>query len=177
MTLISNILFLSFKTEISDILNQWDRIGVFDYLLPFLLVFAVVYGILAKAKFLGNNKGVNAVIALAVGLLSLQFGFVTEFFGTIFPYAGLGISVILVALILIGLFAKEGDDDKTYRTIFIILGGIVALVVIFSALSNAGYTVGYEWRDSLPAIIAGMVIIGLIAWMIGAGGNSGKKKE
>ncbi len=172
---LSYIIFLAsrgFNLDISDILNQWDKIGVFDYLLPFLLVFAVVFGILAKAQFLGTNKGVNAVIALAVGLLSLQFGFVTDFFGTIFPYAGVGISILLVALILIGLFAKEGDTTA-YKWIFIVIGGIVALIVIFSALSNTGVVVGYEWRESMPAIIAGLILIGLIAWMIkGPGGSS-----
>jgi len=31
---------------IADVLNQWQDIGVFDYVLPFLLVFTIIFGIL-----------------------------------------------------------------------------------------------------------------------------------
>ena len=73
----------------------------------FLLIFAVVYGILSTMNIFSKgdkNKGVNAVIAIAVGLLALQWDYVPEFFSVIFPYAGIGISILLVALILMGLF-------------------------------------------------------------------------
>ena len=93
--------------DVTSMLNYWADIGVFAYILPFLLIFAVVYGILSKINILGEqgkNKGVNAVISVAVGLLALQFDYVPHFFSMIFPYAGMGISVLLVALILANLF-------------------------------------------------------------------------
>ena len=64
---------------ITEVLNQWADAGVFAYLLPFLFIFAVVFGILNKTKVLGENKGVQATIALALGLLSLQFDYVSNF--------------------------------------------------------------------------------------------------
>ena len=167
----ASILFLAYRTTISSILNQWDSIGVFDYLLPFLLVFAIIFGILDRSKFLGPNKGVSAVIALAAGLLSLQFNLVTDFFATIFPYLGVGISIILVALILMSFFWDPDDKDKnkTYKIIFMALGGIVAFIVIISALGNSGisrFSWYYSSSEAIPAIVAGVLLIGLIAWMI-----------
>ena len=89
---------IGFGYTITDILNIWADYGVFAYALPFLLIFAIVFGILSKTDILGKNKGVQATIALAVGLLSLQFDYVTNFYATIFPYAGIGISILLVAI-------------------------------------------------------------------------------
>ena len=56
---------------ITNILNTWADIGVFAYLLPFLMIFALVFGILTKSKLLGENKAVHATLALTVGLLAL----------------------------------------------------------------------------------------------------------
>jgi len=44
--------------NIADVMISWEQMGVFDYLLPFLLVFAIVYGILTTTKFLGTEKPV-----------------------------------------------------------------------------------------------------------------------
>ena len=39
--------------SITDVLNTWADLGVFSYVIPFLLIFAVVYAILEKTKILG----------------------------------------------------------------------------------------------------------------------------
>jgi len=67
-------------TTITDVLNQWADMGVFAYVLPFLMIFAIIYGILTKTEILGKNRGVNATIALAAGLLALQFDYVPKYF-------------------------------------------------------------------------------------------------
>ena len=52
---------------VGNLLYQLETMGVFEYVLPFLMIFALVYAILNKAKFLGNNNAVNVVLSLAVG--------------------------------------------------------------------------------------------------------------
>src|SRR3990172_5798244 len=98
--------------SIAYILNQWQTAGVFDYILPFLLVFAIVFGILASTNILGSQKGVNVIIALVVGLLSIRLGLVQRFFTELFPRLGVGLAVILALLILTGLFIS--DDETRY---------------------------------------------------------------
>ena len=69
---------------IGVILQQWADLGIFFYVLPFLLVFALVYAILYKINIMGgepnDNRGVYSIIALAIALLSLQFDTVPIFF-------------------------------------------------------------------------------------------------
>ena len=87
-------------TTVTDVLNVWNDLGVFSYVIPFLLIFAVVYAILDKSKILGDNTTIGAIVAAAIGLLALQFDFVPEFFAVIFPRFGIGISIFIVLIII-----------------------------------------------------------------------------
>jgi len=157
---------------ITTILNQWADFGIFAYALPFLMIFAMVFGILNKTHLLGDNKGVQATIALAMGLLALQFDYVTNFYATIFPYAGIGISVLLVALILMGLIysdSTKGWLDKVWFGI----GAVIFLVVLFTSLSSFSWMggMGLSVSQAWPAILAGLILLGLMALIIWGGGK------
>ena len=164
--------FVTYGNTLTDVLNSWADMGVFAYVLPFLIIFAVVFGILNKTQLLGGNKGVQATIALAVGLLSLQFDYVANFFATIFPYAGMGIGILLVALILMGLIS-----DKSWSVyIWFIIGIVIFLVVLLTALSDVAWMGGlnYRWADWRNILLV-IVIVALVVWLIAKGqkGDSG----
>ncbi|MEK6890581.1 MAG: hypothetical protein AABX03_00420 [Nanoarchaeota archaeon] len=160
---------------ITEILQQWADYGIFYYVLPFLLIFALVFAILQKIKIMGSEqegRGINAVIALAVSLLSLQFDYVPLFFSVIFPKLGMGLAVLLVALILLGLFV----DYNRYRGqmyIFLGIGGVTAGIVILSTLSDYSWWTGSFWHENLSAIVAGAIIIGFVAIVINSAKTPG----
>ena len=158
-----------YGTTITEVLNRWADLGVFAYVLPFLMIFAVVYGILNKTKLLGNNKGVQATIALTMGLLALQFDYVSNFFALIFPYAGIGISVLLIALILMGLVMDT--EKKNLNWIWFGLGLLIFIVVIMTSMSDLSWIGGrgYMWADAWPSVLAAIVILGLMALIIWGG--------
>jgi len=90
---------MALSMTVTDVLNTWDQYGVFSYVIPFLIIFAVVFGILQKSKIFGTEekaKGINAILGLAIGLAALQFDFVSTFFATIFPRFGVGIAILLI---------------------------------------------------------------------------------
>ncbi len=162
-----------YGNTITTILNDWADLGIFAYVLPFLMIFAVIYGLLSHTKILGENKGVHATIALAIGLLALQFDYVSNFFAVIFPYFGMGLAVLLVGLILMGLIF----EDKSAKWIWFGIGFIIFLVIILNALSDFSWFggKGYLWYDAMPAIVAAIIILTLMALIIW-GGGSGKIK-
>src|SRR3989338_4351196 len=90
-----------FGGSFGNVLSQWEQLGVFSYVLPFLLIFALIFGILQKVNIFGgaqgqSNKGINGVIAVSTALMALQFNFVPLFFRDIFPKLGVGLTVILI---------------------------------------------------------------------------------
>ena len=150
--------------SIGDLLNSWASMGVFAYLLPFLMIFALVYGILLKTQMLGQNKGVNATIALAFGLLALQFDYVAGFYASIFPYAGMGLAAFLIGAIFLGM-TKEGQFGGLA---WLIIGGIIFAVVLMTSLSDmfwlGGSAVGLA--GAAPALFAIALVVGIMSLII-----------
>ena len=162
---------------ITEVLNEWADAGVFAYLLPFLFIFAVVFGILNKTRVLGESKGVQATIALALGLLSLQFDYVSNFFSIFLPYAGIGIAILLIGIILIGLMYDENSESNWVRYVFFGLGVIIFLVVVLTSISDSAFIGGSRFSESWPAITAAIVLLLLISFVIWGGGKKERGKK
>ena len=152
---------------ITDILNQWADFGVFAYVLPTLLIFALVFGILGSTKVLGKNKGVNAVISLAMALLALQSDFVSNFFAEIFPYAGIGISFLLIAMIFMGLISQ--DDDKAYRWIVFGVGALIFIIIAINLMDSYDWLGSYSGDNYWPVVFT-LILVGggVAAVMVGS---------
>jgi hypothetical protein len=156
--------------SIGDLLAQWESLGVFAYALPFLLIFALVYAILSFINVFKDNKAVNAVIALAVALMALQFNIVSMFFADIFPRLGIALSIILVMIILGGLFIDPKDTSMKWILFIVIL--VIVVIVLWGPLRNLGF--GYSGTiftgRNIGNIILAVIFIGLIIAII-AGNN------
>ncbi len=159
--------FYAWGSDIGTILQDWEYMGVFEYVLPFVLVFAVVFGILHKSEIIGKNRGVNMVIALAVSglaITSLQF---RSFFRVLFPYTGVGVAILLVGLIMVGLFVKP-ESENWWRYVFYGIGMLIFVIIVLSALSS--YEVFFSsagwWQQYMNSIIAAAVVVGLILLVV-----------
>ena len=156
-------------TAIGDMLYQWEQAGFFQYLLPFLLIFALVFGILTQIKLFKENKSINGIIALVVGLMAMQFPMVSQFFSEIFPRLGIGLAIILVLLILIGMFV----DPKSGAVGYTLLGvaGIILIIVLVKTAGALGWSSGWWWQDNWP-MVAGVVFILIVIGVIVGGSKT-----
>ncbi|MDD5193941.1 MAG: hypothetical protein PHF67_05150 [Candidatus Nanoarchaeia archaeon] len=162
---------------ITDVLNQWAAMGIFAYVLPFLMIFAVIFGILSKTKILGPNKAVQGLIAFSIGLMALQFDYVSSFFATLFPYTGMGISILLVALILLGLFAGGQDGVTWVKYVWLAIGLVIFVAIFLMTLSDLTFlgVKGAVLAQSWPALLAGIVVIGFMFWVMSSGKEEKEK--
>ena len=170
-----NLLWAGSQT-VTNILNNLDELGFFSYVLPFLLIFALVFAILSKLTLFEDNKGAALIISLAISLLALQFDIISNFFAVLFPNLGKGLGVLIVALILIGAFIPSKDNPWAQSTFFII-GGIIFLVVTINSFRNIGfgyYTDFEQWWNNYGAVI---IVIGILIAAIVAVARSGSKKK
>ena len=159
---------------IGDMLSQWEQAGFFTYLLPFLLIFALVYGILDRVEIFKTNKSINGIIALVVGLMALQFPMVSQFFAEIFPRLGIALSIILVMMIILGLFL---DKEEKGITNWILLGivAIILVIVLVSTAGTLGWSSGWWWSENWP-MVAGVVFILAVLGIIVGSASSDKEK-
>ena len=157
---------------IGTFLSYLETAGFFSYVLPFLLIFALVFGILTRANIF-EQKGINGALALVVALLSLQFHFVPLFFSEIFPRMGIALAVILVLLILTGLFLDPSSKITNYGLLGV--GVIIFIVVLVKTFGWMGWGGSYYlWYYNWPQIAGVIIFLVIIGLIIGGGGKERK---
>lgn len=161
--------------DIGIILSQWEAAGIFDYLLPFLLIFAIVFGVLNTTNILGSNKGIHIIIAVVVGILALRLNFVSAFFAEVFPRLGVGLAVLLTIMILIGLFVPK-NERRYWLWGLGAIGFIIAIVVITKSFQNYTWFSFGAYSDYVGWIVGGVLLIGLIIAVAASGNNSNGDK-
>lgn len=161
-------------------ISQWigtlQEIGVFQYVLPFVLTFAIIYGILNKLSLLGNSKQgarlhtvVSAVISLFVTVYTPAGQSLSSIFTTYFGALSVVLVAIFGALILVGLvfgddwdsFIKD-DSDNVKTGVFVVLA-LIALAV-FLGWGGLGYIFpGASIGMSVPSLsttnMLGIVVV------------------
>ena len=159
---------------LGDLFGQWEAAGIFAYALPFLLIFALVFGLLSKMNIFksGTNdgKGVNVMIALAVAFMALQFDIVSVFFSELFPRFGVGLSIILVILIMAGIFMPTNKDNNWFMVGLGIIVLIIVGTVVWNSLGALGWGIGgpglsYFWDRYSAVIIFAIIILAVIGMM------------
>jgi hypothetical protein len=163
-----NFISAASRWSFQGVLNTWAAYGVFKYALPFLLVFALLFGILTKITLLGDNRAVHAIIAAALGLLSLVGDYFPNFLEKFAPNLAVGISVLLAAIILLGLFYDPNGKSGITWVIYVLFGiGVIAFILIvsdtFSGYSGLGYNI---WEDYGPALVTLLILAGIIAAIV-----------
>jgi hypothetical protein len=162
---------------LTEALNKMNELGVFSYALPFMIIFAIIFGLLQKVKIFGDPdkaKGVNVIIAIGVAGMSLLYDMVPTFFAEIFPRFGIGLAVFLVLIISLGFFLMGENGEKKGDLQWI--GWVVGIGVVVWAFSSwgprvlGGWSLGYWFEDYLPMIL----VLILIGWGISAVIGGGK---
>lgn len=156
----------------ADIFFQWESLGVFDFLLPFLLVFAVVFGILNSTGFLTQHRGIQALIAVIIGLMSLRYQyFLSSFMSELFPRLGIGVTILLAVLILVGLFIAK-EETRYWGWGLAAVGGIIVIAVVYQTFTTLGYwPIGGFGTDAVGFLILAVLLLGIII-AVAAGGSS-----
>jgi len=155
--------------------------GVLDFLLPFILVFTIVFAVLEKSHILGNKKNFNVIIALVLGLLftvphiigvyPLGYDPVAVLNQTLPSIALVGVAAVMV-LILMGLFGRSFQDTGAN------LIGLLALafvVYIFGAALNlwrGPYDVFSWWTAEVTELVLVLLVFGLVIKFITADDSS-----
>lgn len=166
-----------------NILEQGFRILLDNGLvaiLVFALIFVVVYGILMNVKLFGdaneNGKKYNAVIALALGALSILPHYlmrgskydVVKIVSEALPQTMLVLVVLLGVLILLGMFgwnvSEFSENNWLKPVVAIVLLGIVIWIFASAAGNRMPYWLSY---DVMAVIVALAVFGGIIYFVIG----------
>lgn len=151
----------------AETIDYLVNIGVYDVLLPFLLIFSIIFAILEKTKILGDKKtNINVVVSVVIGLLLIVQKGIVEIINLFLPRVSLIIVVILMFLLVVAMVAGKEFTGLKGTTLGVAI--IIIIVAIVMALTSPplgnGYFLSQGDRDALLRIgIPLLVLFGVIA--------------
>jgi len=135
-----------------EVIEFFQDIGLYDVVLPFLLVFTIVFAILEKTRVFGTEKiegneytkkNLNAVTAFVIAFFVVASSKLVEIITTVSSYTVILLMLSILFLLLVGSFMKEGEGGfltGNWNYFFMIMM-FVGIVLIFI------YALG--WWDSI----------------------------
>lgn len=157
-----------------DLFRSLEQMGILDSLIPFILIFTIVFAALEKTQILGMGKrGMNTLVALAIGLMVVIPHIIgrypagsdpVEIMNRAIPNVSLVMVAVVMVLILAGVFGFQ-----------FVGGGLTGGVLIFAGIAVIyffGQAAGI-WNDIIPhidsetrSLIIALLVFGLIIWFI-----------
>jgi hypothetical protein len=156
-----------------------EQMGLFDVILPFILVFTIVFAVMQKVKIFGDNtKNYNIMIALVMGL-AVVFPHVLGYYppdqdivmiiNHALPNVSITLVAIVMALLIIGVFGKSptlGDNNISGWIAMLAFG---AIVYIFGSAANWWSLPGFLYMLDNPdtmGLVVFILVFAIIIWFI-----------
>ncbi|PIN73967.1 hypothetical protein COV20_02535 [Candidatus Woesearchaeota archaeon CG10_big_fil_rev_8_21_14_0_10_45_16] len=166
------------ETLFRGVVDFLGEFGVYDVLLPFLLVFTIVFAILEKTKILGvertgghelTKKNLNSMVAIIIAFLVIAS---TQLVGVINEVLANIVLLLILAvcfLLLVGVFFGDKEftlkDFPGWTTTFIWIMFIGIIVIFLNALDWLQYVLGLFVEETLAPILFILVIVGFIVFI------------
>ena len=141
-----------------QVIEFFNSIGLFDVVLPFLLVFTIVFAILEKTKVLGmeevegkkyTKKNLNAIAAFTIAFLVIASSELVEVITKVSSNAVIVLFLAFLFLLLVGSFYKEGEPvflEGGWKVVFMIIVFISIVGIFLDALKTSD---GRTWLQRL----------------------------
>jgi hypothetical protein len=163
----------------------FDKIGVYDVILPFLLVFTIVFAILEKTKVFGTDdiegkkltkKNLNSMAAFVMAFIVIASSKIVAVITKISSHVVVLLLLSVFFLLLVGSFFKEGDAtflEGNWKYLFMIIMFIGIVLIFLNAIEgDSGESwLSWGWNQlttnwSSNAVASIILIIVIIAFMV-----------
>ncbi len=165
-------------------------LGVYDVILPFLLVFTIMYAILEKTKILGteearvvgesdsdrtvSRKNLNAMVSFVTSFFVVAS---TQLVGMIHQFVAnvaLVLIIIVMFMLLVGSFHEEKEKpfflEGGWRSSFIWITFIIIILITLSSLGWLtpawNYMISYWDTRMVSTIILLILVVGAMMFVV-----------
>lgn len=177
-----------------------SRVGVFDVVLPFILVFTLMFAFLEKTKIFGTErftsdsdgkqytitrKNLNSMASFVIAFFVVASTQLVAIISEVTSKVVLVIILIFSFTLTVGAMAKETKEgfylEGVWKTIFQVIAFIAIAVIFIDAmgwLDAIFMWIGNIWTDEAgAAILLVIIMLLIILYVTGAFSGIGSKKE
>ena len=117
------------------LVSNLNAMGFFGFILPWVFIFCISFGLLAKTKVLGDDTRVAAVVSIVLAFFVVGFGglWLANFFVNVFGIAAAVLAGILVLMLFVGMAGIPIDQLTKNKAVLAVLIGIAVLVFAVAA--------------------------------------------
>ncbi|MDP7180711.1 MAG: hypothetical protein QF824_05575 [Candidatus Woesearchaeota archaeon] len=146
------------------IISFFGEIGLFDVVLPFLLVFTIVFAIFEKTKVFGTEdidgkkytkKNLNAMASFVISFLVIASSRLVEIVTTVSSQVIILLMLSVLFLLLIGSFMREGDPiflEGGWKVFFMFIMFIGIVIIFLNAIKTPA---GDTWLQTFWDVVSG----------------------
>ena len=165
-----------------------DRLGIYDVVLPFLLVFSIMFAILEKTQVLGtekigekkySRKNVNAMVSFVIGFMVIASAQLVQLITTISSQVVILLLLSVFFLLLVGSFFKQSEEgvflEKGWKVLFMVIMFVGIVLVFLEAIKLKSGQPFLEWllqyvgnnfsSNGVASLILLLVVV-LLVWFI-----------
>jgi hypothetical protein len=180
-------------TALGDALEFLKDFGFFDVILPFLLVFTIIFGILEKTRIFGVDKidgqeyakkNINSMVAFVIAFFTIAAKEIVTALQVSLPKVALVLIIVISFLLLAGSFMGDKEfsfENNTFWKVFLTIVMFISVVLIFLD--------GFGWLDPIinwiiseesslviPLVALG-IMLGTIFYVVGRSPSKPKSVE
>lgn len=176
-------------SNFAGVLEFFDKIGIFEVLLPFLLVFTLVFALLEKTRIFGvekiggeeyTRKNLNAMMAFTIAFFVVASSRLVE----VVTKVSSNMIILLIGsfcfLLLAGSFHKETKEgfflEKGWRTAFMFIMFIGLAVIFLDAIKTGentwlqqifGWVQEFGTNEAVASMVLALVLIAILWFIVG----------
>ena len=160
------------ETPFRGIIDFFNNIGVFDVVLPFLLVFVVVFALLERTKVFGvekvegkeyTKKNLNSMAAFVIAFLVIASSNLVEIITKVSSQFVVLLFGVVLFLLLVGSFFKEEPQgvflEGGWKTVFMFIVFIGLAFIFLDALGLLQDTFDFLEGTSKGEFIGSIILI------------------
>ncbi|HJO01857.1 MAG: hypothetical protein QF655_03545 [Candidatus Woesearchaeota archaeon] len=161
------------------IIDFFNNIGVFDVVLPFLLVFTVVFALLERTKVFGiekiegkeyTKKNLNSAAAFVIAFLVIASSELVEIITKVSSQFVVLLFGIVLFLLLVGSFYKEEPHgvflEGGWKTTFMFIVFVVLVFIFLDALNLLGDISDFFKGTNRGEFVGSILLVALIVFFI-----------
>ena len=164
------------------VLSLFEQPLFANIILPFLLVFTIVFAVLQKTKLLGqDNKAIDVIISLVIGIVFIGVPAVAGVTIKFIPIVAVIVVLIFGLMLMFGISGiSQGEGAFQFHSgIKITLGiviGIAFIITILWATGTLQYIIAVKEKWWASQLWQTLIFIGLLVGVIIALVVKGKNK-
>jgi len=173
------------ESPLRGVIEFFGEIGLYDVVLPFLLVFTIVFAIFEKTRVLGeetidnkkySRKNLNTMAAFVIAFLVVASSKLVAIISTVSSQMAVLLMLAVLFLLLVGSFYKEGEFDlsKGWKVFFSVIMFIGIVLIFLNAIEFEGESwlnIFWSWvsgnnaSNAVGSIVL-LILIVLCVWFI-----------